>query len=239
MTSSDDRRRPRVAGQRRRHGRPTDGVESTEGAGTPLEPPTRRIPPPPVVAQRPIREEPAVEDPAVEDAAVEETGTDDVRPLTLRDLRVPFVVLVVAVLACAAVAVLALRDHDARDRDARAATAAATASLERLLSYDHRTIAAQAEENSALLTGQFRTEYASTMARTIAPLAEKEKTVVQARSLVAGVMGQTPDTVTVEVFVDQAKTSEGDDEPSVDQNRVIATMQRVGDRWLIAKLSAF
>lgn len=166
-------------------------------------------------------------------------GADSPRSATLRDLAAPLGALVVALLLFTAVALVGFRDHDARERDARGATAAATAALEQLLSYDYRTIAAQAEQNSALLTGEFRTEYAATMAATIAPLAEEEKTVVQARSYEAGVMGQTPDTVTVQVFVNQAKTSEGDEEPSVDQNRVIATMQRVDGRWLISGLSAF
>lgn len=233
MTSSDDRRRPRVAGQRRRHGRPAEAGEPTTAPTSP------RIPRPPVVAPRTDREEPATAPDEPSDA-VERTGDRTApRVLTLRDLRAPFVALVLAVLAFVAVAVVALRDHDARERDARAATAAATTSLEQLLSYDYRSIAAKARENQGLLTGQFRTEYATTMSRTIAPLAEKEKTVVQARSLVAGVMGQTPDTVTVEVFVDQAKTSAGEKEASVDQNRVVATMERVGDRWLISRLSAF
>lgn len=161
------------------------------------------------------------------------------RTLTVGDLRVPLVALVVALLAFALVAAVGLRDHGARDRDARAATAAATAALEQLLSYDYRTLSDQARQKSALLTGEFRTEYAQTMEQTIAPVAEKEKAVVQARSYEAGVMGQTPDTVTVQVFVNQAKTAEGEEQPSIDQNRVIATMKRVQDRWLIEQLSAF
>ena len=77
------------------------------------------------------------------------------------------------------------------------------------------------------------------MTRTILPLAQKEKAVVRARSYEAGVMAQTSDTVTVQVFLNQAKTSAAQEQPSVDQNRVIATMQRVGERWLIARLEAF
>ncbi|KRE61052.1 hypothetical protein ASG78_11920 [Nostocoides sp. Soil756] len=172
--------------------------------------------------------------PAVEAAEQAPTAS-----LTLRDLRAPLVALLVVVLLFAAVASVSLRDHGARERDARAATAAARTSLEALLSYDYQTIAAQAQQNTALLTGAFRTEYGQTMQKTIAPVAEKEKAVVRARSYEAGVMGQTPDTVTVEVFLNQAKTSTGQAQPSIDQNRVIATMQRVGDRWLISGLSAF
>lgn len=216
MSSSDDRRRPRVAGQRRRHGRAV-GVEPE--------------------ASPQVSAAPRARDEDVPEAVGVEPGAP--RTLTVRDLSVPLAALVVALLAFALVAALGLRDHTARDRDARTATAAATAALEQLLSYDYRTLSAQAQQNSALLTGQFRTEYAETMEQTIAPVAQEEKAVVQARSYEAGVMGQTPDTVTVQVFVNQAKTAEGEEQPSIDQNRVIATMKRVQDRWLIEQLSAF
>lgn len=173
------------------------------------------------------------------EGTAEPEGEAAPRTVRLADLRAPVIALVLALVAFALVGVVAFRDHGARERDARAATAAATGSLEQLLSYDYRTIGDQAQKNAGLLTGAFRTEYGTTMEQTIAPVAEKEKAVVQARASEAGVMGQTPDTVTVEVFVNQAKTAEGDDQPSVDQNRVIATMTRVGDRWLISGLSAF
>ena len=127
----------------------------------------------------------------------------------------------------------------ARERDARAATAAARVDLEQLLSYDHQTIAAQAAQNAALLTGPFRQEYATTMARTIAPVAQKTEAVVRARTYEAGVMRRSGDTVTVQLFVNQAKTAQGQAQPSVDQNRVIATLQRVNGRWLVAGLSAY
>ncbi|MGG5259522.1 hypothetical protein [Phycicoccus avicenniae] len=144
-----------------------------------------------------------------------------------------------ALVAFALVLTVALRDTGARERDARAATAQARTSLEQLLSYSWQTLDQQSAANAQLLTGSFRGEYAQTMARTIAPAAQKDEVTVRARSYEAGVMGQTPDTVTVQVFLDQAKTAKGEDQPSVDQNRVIATMKRVDGRWLIEKLSAY
>jgi Mce-associated membrane protein len=90
-----------------------------------------------------------------------------------------------------------------------------------------------------LKTGPFKQEYATTMHTTIAPVAETTKSVVRARTYEAGVMSQGDDTVTVQLFLNQARTAEGQDQPSVDQNRVIATMQRVEGRWLVARLSAY
>ena len=40
-------------------------------------------------------------------------------------------------------------------------------------------------------------------------------------------------------FVNQARVGTDQKEPVVDQNRVIATMSKVGDRWLISKVEAF
>lgn len=253
MSSSDDRRRPRVAGQRRRHGRP---------AGEPVapEPAEPKVLEPAVLA--PVEEaeapqthepqthdldEPADPDPAedpdepVEDPA--EATTPDDRPGARRRLPAgagaPLTALVLALLAFALVLTVSLRDPGAREADARAATASARTSLEQLLSYSYQTLDQQAAANAALLTGAFKGEYAKTMSETIAPVAVKDEVTVRARSYEAGVMGQTPDTVTVQVFLNQAKTAKGEEQPSVDQNRVIATMRRVEGRWLIEKLSAY
>lgn len=185
----------------------------------------------------PAEPEPAGPTPLDEPAT--DPGTTASRAGLLRALRAPIAALVLAVLALGGVLAVSLGDPTARGRDARAATAAARADLEQLLSYSYETIGQQAQQNAALLTGSFRDEYAKTMASSIAPLAQKENAVVQARTYEAGVMGQTDDTVTVQVFLNQAKTSSADSQPSVDQNRVIVTMQRVSGRWLVAHLSAY
>lgn len=178
-------------------------------------------------------------EPAEPDETVEPDEGAERRGRLPAGAAAPLTLLVLALVAFALVLTVSLRDPGARERDARAATAAARTSLEQLLSYSYKTLDAQAQRNAGLLTGSFRTEYATTMASTIAPVAEKQKVTVQARSYEAGVMGQTPDTVTVQVFLNQAKTAEGEEQPSVDQNRVIATMRKVDGRWLVEQLSAY
>lgn len=173
------------------------------------------------------------------DAASAPAQTSSGGGASLRALQAPLLALLVALVALAAVAVVTLPDPGARDRDARAAVAQARGSLEQLLSYDYRSVDQHAQQTAGLLTGSFRDEYASTLTERIAPLAVDREAVVVARTSEAGVMAQTEDTVTVQVFVDQATTAAGEEQPSVDQNRVIATMRRVGDRWLIERLSAY
>jgi len=62
---------------------------------------------------------------------------------------------------------------------------------------------------------------------------------VQARVSDVGVMSATPTTVKVLAFVNQAKVGADQQQPAVDQNRVIATMTKVGDKWLVSRVDAF
>ena len=154
-------------------------------------------------------------------------------------LRLPAIALAVCLVLLATVLVVTRHDPGERPRAAAAATATARSTLEQALSYNYATMAQQVPATQALLTGSFKQEFADTMTKTIVPLAQKDKTVVKARVYEAGVMSQTDDTVTVQAFVNQAKTSDAQKEPSIDQNRVIATMSRVGNRWLVSGLKAY
>ncbi|QIM20051.1 hypothetical protein G7075_01020 [Phycicoccus sp. HDW14] len=223
---------------------------SGPAAAAPSEAPTPEPAQTDAVGTEPAGTEPVVEEADDTSGADADADTDpDIDPAghsgqrTRRRLPAgagaPLAALVLALVALALVLSVSLRDPHAREADARAATAAARSSLEQLLSYSYQTLDQQAAANAALLTGAFKGEYAKTMSTTIAPVAVKDEVTVRARSYEAGVMGQTPDTVTVQVFLNQAKTAKGEEQPSVDQNRVIATMRRVDGRWLIEKLSAY
>jgi Mce-associated membrane protein len=134
---------------------------------------------------------------------------------------------------------VSLRDPGAQARVDRAAASQARTSVEQMLSYNYKTIDAQAAQIEGLLTGSFKTEFADAMAKDIKPLAVKNQTVVQARVSDVGVMSSTPTTVKVLVFVNQARVGADQKDPVVDQNRVIATMTKVGERWLVSKVDAF
>jgi Mce-associated membrane protein len=108
-----------------------------------------------------------------------------------------------------------------------------------MLSYNYKTIDAQAAQIEGLLTGSFKDEFSQAMDKDIKPLAVKNQTVVQARVSDLGVMRSGPRTVTVLAFVNQAKIGADEKQPAVDQNRVIATMSKVGDRWLVSRVQAF
>lgn len=151
----------------------------------------------------------------------------------------PVVALVVALAALGTVLGVTLQDAGAQDRLDRAAASQARTSVEQLLSYDYKTIDRQAAQVEGLLTGSFKGEFASAMDKDIKPMAVKNQTVVQARVSDVGVMSSTPTTVTVLAFVNQARVGADQKQPVVDQNRVIATMTKVGDRWLVSRVDAF
>jgi Mce-associated membrane protein len=157
----------------------------------------------------------------------------------LRRWAAPGAALVATLVALGVVAGVSLRDPESGQRAERAATSQARTSIEQMLSYSYKTIDAQAAQIEGLLTGQFKTEFTSAMDKDIKPLAVKNQTVVQARVSDIGVLRSTASTVTVLAFVNQAKVGVDQQAPAVDQDRVIATLTKVGDRWLISKVEAF
>ncbi|WP_404380992.1 hypothetical protein LL946_12145 [Knoellia locipacati] len=255
--SSSANRRPRVAGQRRRPGTAPDarpGVDA--GTGSDLAP-SPHVPdgagsddavsdePAPADAHAKSDAEAADADAADPDLDDSDAGADpDVddgadAPAARRRLLVPALALAASLVLLATVLFVTREDPAQRARDASAASATARSTLEQILSYNHATMTEQIPAGQALLTGTFKDEFATTMSKTIVPMAQKDKTVVKARAYEVGVMSQTDDSVTVQAFVNQARTSDAQKEPSIDQNRVIATMSRVGNRWLVSALKAY
>lgn len=124
------------------------------------------------------------------------------------------------------------------------AVGSARTSLESLLSYSGSSFDAHVAEVTPQLTSPFKEEFAKVAAADIKPMAVKNGATVLAKVYDAGVMdatgaGGAGTTVRVLAFVNQATTTTAQKTPAIDQNRVIATMTKVGDRWLISRLEAF
>ena len=154
-------------------------------------------------------------------------------------LLAPAAGLGAALLLLAGAVGLSLSDPSGEDAQTRAATSTARTSIEQMLSYNYKTIDAQAAQIETQLTGSFKNEVTQAMDKDIKPLAVKNKTVVQARVSDVGVMEAADGRVKVLAFVNQAKVGADEKQPAIDQNRVIATLTKVGDRWLISEVSAF
>ena len=150
---------------------------------------------------------------------------------------------VVALALLAAALVYGLRPT-VSDTDRTAAVSSARTTLESLLSYSGSTFDKHVAEVSSQLTAPFKDQFTKVAATDIKPMAVRNEATVQAKVYEAGVMDTTGDggegtTVRVMAFVNQATTTKAQQAPAIDQNRVIATMRKVGDRWLVSELSAF
>ena len=233
MSSSASRTRRRVAGERTRTRPPAPSpfTPSTQVPAAPASAPPRTQ----------VRPHPAPAPAGSGARAPQVRGTGEATPRTRRTGRLlaPAVGLGAALLLLAGAVGLSLSDPSGQDAQTRAATSTARTSIEQMLSYNYKTIDAQAAQIETQLTGSFKNEFTQAMDKDIKPLAVKNKTVVQARVSDVGVMEEAEGRVKVLAFVNQAKVGADEKQPAIDQNRVIATLTKVGDRWLISEVSAF
>ena len=130
------------------------------------------------------------------------------------------------------------------DADRSAAVGSARTTLESLLSYSGASFDAHVAQVTPQLAAPFRDQFAKVAAADIEPMAVENGATVQAKVFEAGVMdasglGGEGTTVRVLAFVNQATTTKAKPGPTIDQNRVVATMRKVGERWLLSDLSAF
>jgi hypothetical protein len=94
------------------------------------------------------------------------------------------------------------------------------------------------------LTPAYRKEYVKTFSLlTDGPNgtpggAEKTKAVVTADVLSSGIVDANSNTVRVLVFVNQTSVK-GTSAPAIFQNRVVATMVRSGDSWLVSDITSY
>jgi len=130
------------------------------------------------------------------------------------------------------------------DADRTAAVSSARTTLESLLSYSGSSFDKHVDEVLPQLTSPFKDQFTKVAATDIKPMAVKNAATVQAKVYEAGVMDASGDggegtTVRVMAFVNQATTTKAQPAPAIDQNRVIATMRKTGDRWLVSDLAAY
>ena len=233
LSSSASRTRRRVAGERTRTRPPAPSpfTPSTQVPAAPASAPPRTQ----------VRPHPAPAPARSGARAPQVRGTGEATPRTRHPGRLlaPAVGLGAALLLLAGAVGLSLSDPSGQDAQTRAATSTARTSIEQMLSYNYKTIDAQAAQIETQLTGSFKNEFTQAMDKDIKPLAVKNKTVVQARVSDVGVMEAADGRVKVLAFVNQAKVGADQKQPAIDQNRVIATLTKVGDRWLISEVSAF
>ena len=121
-------------------------------------------------------------------------------------------------------------DESARDESLKAAKDSTIA----LLSYKPETVEQQLHAARDLLTGDFRDSYTSLTNDVVIPGAKQKQISAVATVPAAASVSANPRHAVVLVFVNQTVIV-GQDAPTDTASSVRVTMDKVGDRWLIAK----
>lgn len=159
-----------------------------------------------------------------------------------RRVLLPVLAVLVAVLAglTAFLGVQAVRTDGPDPVDARRTQALASAreSARLVFSYDYRRLAKDFAAGKAVTTGEFAKEYERTTTKLVEDVAPRYQAVVSADVSEASVVRASEDEVECLVFVNQSSTSSLATTPKITQSRLVMTLQRKGDRWLVAKIDA-
>jgi Mce-associated membrane protein len=118
--------------------------------------------------------------------------------------------------------------------------AAAKTCTARVSSYDYRQLAAAKKDGQACATGKFKKDYTTAMDTIIAKEAPVTKTIQSVQVAKAGIEQVSSDgnqwTLLIYGQHTVTNTTTGIDTPRLDKLSVRVTMDKVGDKWLIAKL---
>lgn len=156
-------------------------------------------------------------------------------------LRQVLVVLALAALVLAGSVFYLLgqvKEAQATNEAGDAAVSAAKADATDILSYDYRSLDSNFSQGVAATTGGFRTQYKQTTSQLVRPQAIKQKVIVQAAVMNAGLISATDDNAVVLLFVDRVTSKAGQSKPTFNQDRVRMTMTKVNGKWLVSKLDA-
>lgn len=118
---------------------------------------------------------------------------------------------------------------DAREAAAEAAAAA--------YSYSWETLADDKAAARALMTGAMQDRYDRTMAG-VTTASRRDRTVVSAEVVDTALVTASSRDARVLVFVNQSTSGEDLDEPTLDLDRVLVTLRRVGGEWKLSELDA-
>lgn len=119
--------------------------------------------------------------------------------------------------------------QEVRDVAAEAAT--------RAYSYSWDTLAEDKAQARALMTTAMQTRYDRTMAGT-GTTGQRERTVVSAEVVDTALVTATPTAARVLVFVNQRTTGRGLEEPLLDLDRVLVSLEDVDGEWKVSELDA-
>ena len=123
------------------------------------------------------------------------------------------------------------------ERATREASAVAADSVDKLLSYNFVTVDHQVADTEGLLTGGFKSSYADLVARQIAGPAKAQQVAVQTQVVAHSVVSGSPDEVVLLLYLNQQSEAAAKPDPTLTGSRLLVTLQRSSDKWLISGLA--
>ena len=104
-------------------------------------------------------------------------------------------------------------------------------------SYDYRHLDADFAKVAAHLTPSSRSPTSQSSSK-LKPAIEQVKGVAVGTVRAAGLVSATDTTALVAVFLDQKVTTSQSSTPRIDRNRLLVSLVKSGDTWLISKLTS-
>jgi Mce-associated membrane protein len=128
------------------------------------------------------------------------------------------------------------QDNSVRDSEVARieSVQAAKDSAVKMLSYNPDTVEQQLNDARSLMTGDFRDQYTSLINDVVIPGAKEKRISAVASVPAAASVSAEPNHAVVLVFVNQTVVV-GQDAPTDTASSVRVTLEKIGDRWLIAK----
>ena len=119
----------------------------------------------------------------------------------------------------------------------QAPTQAETAAV-RALAFDYKTLQSDAAEAKTYMTPQYADKFQKTVDALLTAPANQRKAHVEADVKASGVVSATASKVDVMLFVDQTSQTTLQSQPQTYLNRVVFTMVKSGDTWLVDDVTA-
>lgn len=121
------------------------------------------------------------------------------------------------------------------ESETRAAQAAAETAIVPVISYDYRTLEADAAAAKSYMTDDYRKKYDETFS-IVSEYAPTTKTVVTVEVVASGIVRTGDDRVDVLLFVNRPTTNKEYTEPVVYRDQVTVQMELVDGEWLVDEL---
>jgi Mce-associated membrane protein len=157
-------------------------------------------------------------------------------PLPL-SLPVAVVLAVVLLAAIAGAVTFGLLYKDKADVDSASTEAlnVARSYAVTVTSYDYQNLDKNFADVIDGATGEFKDQYSGASA-TLRQLIQQAKATARGTVIDAGVKSASADRADVTLFVDQSVTNAATPQPRVDRNRVVMTLEKHDNRWLVSNL---